>query len=282
MMDVKPLSVMSFNIRGAYHHSDGINSWPNRAPLNVTTIKRWAPDLIGFQELQEGNLQTYRESLTGYECVIGPKAGNRPPYEFNAIFYNPARLELRQSGGFWLSTTPERYSSSWRARVVRSANWVRFACLQSDTSFLHLNTHLDHMSRRARLEGTKLILRKIAEIQKDDDSPVLLTGDFNCSTGSSPHQVFAQAGFEDTFLAAGSEGQTEYGATFHGFGGWRRAVARSRNTLRRGAGRIDWILFRAPRPIQVKAHRVVRDRDEVSGIYPSDHYPVLARLAGVC
>lgn len=273
-----PLVVMSFNIRGAFHWADGINSWPNRAPLNVATIARWSPDLIGFQELQDGNLQIYRERLAGYEHVLGPKAGNRNPYEFNAIFYDPARLDLLEHGGFWLSLTPERYSSSWRARVVRSANWARFACPRRGTSFLHLNTHLDHISRRARLNGIKLILEKIAEIQEDKDSPVLLTGDFNCSPGSPPYRVFAQAGFEDTFLAAGGEDRADYSATFHGFGGWRKLVARYGSTLRRGAGRIDWILLRAPECVRVRSHLIGRDQDEVLGIYPSDHYPILAEL----
>ena len=49
------LRVMSFNIRGS-RFSDGDNIWPNRAPLNVETIRAHAPDLIGFQELDLGNL----------------------------------------------------------------------------------------------------------------------------------------------------------------------------------------------------------------------------------
>src|ERR671914_442322 len=42
------LRVMTFNIRGAVHR-DGENAWPHRAALNVATIARHAPDLIGFQ-----------------------------------------------------------------------------------------------------------------------------------------------------------------------------------------------------------------------------------------
>jgi hypothetical protein len=53
---------MTFNVRGSYHR-DGLNTWNNRAPLNVETIKHHAPHLIGFQELQGGNLETYQEVL---------------------------------------------------------------------------------------------------------------------------------------------------------------------------------------------------------------------------
>jgi hypothetical protein len=41
------LRVMSFNIRGLSRRGDGIHRWENRAALNVATIKRCAPDLIG-------------------------------------------------------------------------------------------------------------------------------------------------------------------------------------------------------------------------------------------
>ncbi len=46
-----PLWVMSFNIRGTFHRGDGINAWEQRAALNVAMIERYAPGLIGFQEL---------------------------------------------------------------------------------------------------------------------------------------------------------------------------------------------------------------------------------------
>src|SRR5918912_1267365 len=105
---------MTFNVRGAFHRGDGINAWDKRSALNVETIKRHAPGLIGFQELQSGNLDTYRERLPEYSYVLGLRAGNLAPYEFNAIFFDPKRLEMLDSGGFWLSTTPERYSSSWQ------------------------------------------------------------------------------------------------------------------------------------------------------------------------
>src|SRR5919202_4520710 len=70
------LRVMTFNVRGAFHKSDGINAWVNRSVLNVETIKRHAPDLIGFQELQSGNLDTYEELSPQYELVLGPEYGN--------------------------------------------------------------------------------------------------------------------------------------------------------------------------------------------------------------
>jgi exonuclease III len=74
------LRVMSFNIRGFSRRGDGINSWENRAALNVATIKRYAPDLIGLQELRAEGLATYREKLPEYAHILGPGAGNKTPH----------------------------------------------------------------------------------------------------------------------------------------------------------------------------------------------------------
>jgi hypothetical protein len=58
------LRVMTFNIANALEtEDDGENAWPFRAPLNVRTIKRYTPDLIGFQQCDDGNLETYRSAL---------------------------------------------------------------------------------------------------------------------------------------------------------------------------------------------------------------------------
>ncbi len=57
------IRVMSFNIRGSFDTWDNVNAWDKRAALNVETIKCHAPDVIGFQELQSGNLKTYRQQL---------------------------------------------------------------------------------------------------------------------------------------------------------------------------------------------------------------------------
>jgi endonuclease/exonuclease/phosphatase family metal-dependent hydrolase len=267
--------MMSFNVRGSFRDRGTSNAWPERAVLNVETIRRCAPDVIGFQELQSGNLETYEESLPRYDYVPGPRYGNGARPSFNAIFFDPQRLRLLETGGFWLSETPERYSSSWGSRVVRSANWAYFESFDTGLSFLHLNTHLDHVSKAARVEGSRLILRKTTELLRHygDDTPVVVMGDFNCRPGTPTYRNFAEGGFVDTYLAAGDE-DGEGAHTFHAFKGSRYRDARSGL----GPRRIDWILLRDPgRRLQPASHSIVRDHSGET--YPSDHYPVLADLA---
>ena len=274
ILDGFRIRVMSFNIRGSSRDRGGPHSWEERACANVEILERRAPALVGFQELQFDNLETYRERLARYACVQGPRYGNRAPYDFNAIFFDPRRLELLDSGGFWLSETPKRYSASWGTRVVRSANWAHLRFSETGLSFLHLNTHLDHGSRLARVEGARLILCKMAELLASlgDEPPVVVTGDFNCRPGTPVYRSFAEAGFVDTCLAKGKD---ERANTFHAFEGAHYREPRPGL----GPRRIDWILLKDPRRrIRVRSCSIVRDRDERSGVYPSDHFPVLAEL----
>src|SRR3712207_5950014 len=187
---------MSFNVRGSSRDRGEANAWEYRAGLNVETLERGAPALVGLQESQRGNLETYRERLPRYAHILGPRSGNRAPYDFNAILFDTERLELADSGGFWLSETPERYSASWGTRVVRSANWARLRFSGTGRSFLLLNTHLDHVSQLARVEGSRLIICKVPKLLKNE-LPVVVTGDFNCRPGTPTYHNFVDGGFVD-------------------------------------------------------------------------------------
>lgn len=269
------LRIMSFNVRGTTLDAGTANAWEHRAAQNVALIQRHAPDVVCLQEASEGNLRTYREELPKYRQIEGPRYGNRRPHSFNAMLFHPRRLEQLDAGGFWLSETPNEYSRSWDSRVTRSANLVRFGI--ANLSFYLLNTHLDHKSWPARREGSKLIVRRVARVaeRSGDASPVVVTGDFNCRPGSAAYRNFAEAGFVDTFLAAGNK-DARSANTFHAFRGPRYIDVR----LRLGPKRIDWILLRDPQGrFRVEGSRILHDRDERSDTFPSDHYPVIAQLA---
>lgn len=265
---------MSFNVRGASHR-DGINDWSERAGMNVETIRRYAPDVIGFQELQKKNLEVYEQEIPHYARLPGPVYGTREVEEHAGIFFDPERFEALESGGFYLSETPEEYSESWGTEVIRCANWACLRCRENNAIFLHSNTHLDHASGDARVEGSRLMLGKVEEIQASRDSvPVVVTGDFNCRPGSPTYQVFSENDFVDTFVEA-ADGEPEDAYTFHAFEGENF----TEDDTAKPAGRLDWILVRyGTGSVKINSHGILRDGDEASGRYPSDHYPVLVGL----
>lgn len=256
---------MSFNIRGSQHF-DGENAWKRRASLNLRVIRRCAPDLIGFQEFQNGNLRVYESGLCDYDYALGPRYENYWPHAYNAIYWKRDEFELLDAGGFWLSETPEDFSRSWGSSHVRCANWVRLRHLSSNAEFVHLNTHLDHESGPARMAGAALILNRLDA----EDSSIVMTGDFNCGPASKTYGIFARVGFTDAHLAAGNPPAD----TFHKFQGeFYRSKMAGRET------RLDWVLLRdgSHSGWRVRSCEVIRDAEPP--VYPSDHYPILAEIS---
>lgn len=267
---------MGFNVRGSFRDLAKPEArWSSRAAINVATIDRHAPHLIGLQECQRGNLSTYARRLPLYERIRGPRYGNVPPHDFNAILYDPTSLELLESGGFWLSETPRKPSRSWDSRVTRSANWALFRPTGTGLPILHLNTHLDHKSGAARRNGSALIIREAEKLLQHHgpQTPAILTGDFNCRPGTPTYENFADAGFVDTFLAAGNT-DDDRANTFHAFQGNRYRDPHPERSPRR----IDWVLLKDPsNRLRVFSHDILHDETDRPP-YPSDHHPVLARF----
>lgn len=278
------LRVMTFNIRGSSYARDGVNVWTNRASLNIDTINTAAPDIIGFQEAHSGNLETYQERLNAYHSVLGPPSDEPDLYDYNPIFWKAARIDLLDSGGFWLRLTPERWSKDWDSACVRAATWVKLRCRAIGKIILQLNTHLDHIGEQARVEGTRLILQRLDAVGHRN-LPVIATGDFNCipwtpdygvpvatTFTDASYQLFLRHGFTDTYLATGQR-DSVHSNTFHGFEGQHYSATRFHM-----AWRIDWILLRDD-AAELRPQSCTILRDAAPPLYPSDHYPVLAEFS---
>lgn len=265
-MSATTFSIMSFNIRCATAN-DGANHWELRKDLNLRTVRRHAPDILAVQEQQAPQQAFYARTLTDYQCVEGPPYNNVPAsYAYPSIYFDPHRFELIREEAFWLSPTPDTHSLGWDTDCVRSALAVELRCRQTERHLIILNTHLDHRGAQARLEGSRLICERLNLLAQAGQS-VLVAGDFNCVPHSAPYQVFQDSGYRDTLLDAGrADGPETF--TFHAFTG-QPAI--------RPTGRIDWILYRGGTwPLQVTKAQILRDAEPP--LYPSDHFPVLARF----
>ncbi len=270
------LRVMTFNIRG-YYNRDPANAWAEREALNIATIRRCSPDVIGFQETNGRNVEALARALTEYHYIAWPPYNNAPPHQFPAIFWRSDRLRPLDCETFWLSETPDVYSGSWDTDCIRSAAWVRFRCIDSGgrgrrgAEVVLLNTHLDHISEQARVEGAKLIIERMREAQRGGAAAVI-TGDFNAPVGSATYRLFVDAGFADAHVACGNDEDPANSFTYHGFQGeaFRGSDAAPR--------RIDWILLRDGGSTMLRARSCDIVRDARPPVYPSDHYPVVAEI----
>lgn len=262
------IKVMSFNMKRNYL-SVGKNRWENRAALVAKVILEQRPDILGTQELTSVSLGDLQRLLPDY-AYVGQGRGGGDEGEYTAIFYRRDRFRLVAQRTFWLSPTPDVPSRGWLALFPRICTTCILAFADSD-QLLHIyNTHLDHISYFARLEGLKLILREILDSQKQyGQQPVVLMGDFNATPGSRTLRRWQQymesdpdiASLDNSYNLLLGTPQT-LGRSYHGF---RGAVE---------GHPIDYIFTsKSLCPQAVEIHR-----SAYSSRFPSDHYPVVAEL----
>lgn len=249
------LTVMSLNIRMP-SSDDGANVWEKRRDLTFATIRAADPDLIGTQELFQRQGDDVVKALPQYRWFGTDRYGGHAN-EHMGIFYRSDRLKIVEQGQFWLSETPGTPGSmSWGTDLPRMVNWATFET-RDGRKFRFYDTHFPHRDQdeAAREQAARLLAARIAEGPKD--LPVIVTGDFNTVDSSAAHRVLT-ATLADAWLAGAP--RTGPAFTFHGFTG-------------KGENRIDWILTRG-----FKVEAIATIDTHRGEVYPSDHYPVVAKV----
>jgi endonuclease/exonuclease/phosphatase family metal-dependent hydrolase len=259
------IRVMTFNIRTGLA-PDGDNRWDMRKAFVCDVIRQCAPDVFGVQEACRFQLDEFNTHLPEYgEVGIGRDGGTEG--EYSAILYRTQRFEVKESGTFWLSDTPEIPSVYWGNHYRRICTWARFTDKKSARAFYVYNTHLDHRSQLSREESVQLIMKHI-EARAHPDL-FILTGDFNAG--------------EDNPIIGYLKGTAELrGPTPIPLIDSFRALHPSEQTVGTGNGfkgqldgpKIDGI-FITP-DIRVLEAAIVRTSRD--GRTPSDHFQVTAHL----
>jgi endonuclease/exonuclease/phosphatase family metal-dependent hydrolase len=255
---------MSFNLRGALSW-DGRDSWPFRRGRVAEVIAAQAPTVAAFQEVLWPVPRFLGERLKGYSVAAGVPNGNRVLGARNMVHVaSTATVGMVESGGFWLSPTPDRRSRGWCGIHVRSATWARVRYGGGGREVLVVNAHLDHGPEAARVGGVEVVLERLRRMGWPG-VPAVVCGDFNCNPGDLPHRMMVEAGLRDSFVEAGGVDGPET-VTFHGFRG-RPAPGVG------GDRRIDWIMC-SPE-LRVRSAGIVTAGGPR---WASDHYPVVAEL----
>ena len=255
-----PLDVMTFNIRTA-NGRDGDNAWPHRKALVVETIQRFAPHVAGLQEALDEQIEYLAAALPDYRWIGIDRGlnGGTGLSEYTPIFYRHAELSPIESGNFWLSSTPDRPTR--RRRGSRIVTWAKFHHHATDRPLYVFNTHFTLRRGQRQLDSAAMITARLDGLPPD--AAVVVTGDFNnVAEVSDTWRAFTSQGLRDAWVVA----DERFGPpiTSNGFGPPRDGRV----------NRIDWILVGGP--IAVCSVETVLHND--AGRYPSDHYPVAARL----
>lgn len=273
------IRVMTFNINGNDFEIDPENvgrSWANRADLTLKTMRRYAPDLLGLQEVVAANIEFYREHLTEYAYELGQEYDEGAYAAHSSIFWKRARFNLIESGRFWFSRTPDVCSSDWGVSYPMGATWVRLQDVSTGTHLLHMNAHFEDgiEGEQSRVESSKLMVARSQQLAPG--IPVIVTGDFNCNPWSSAYNIFKANGFTDTYRAAG-HADSVASSTYHGYAGKQYFALDWGGEDAALFWRVDWILTRdGGQHCESSSCTIVRDA--MPPLYPSDHYPVVSEV----
>ena len=252
-----PLTVMSFNIRYGTAN-DGDNHWLKRREHLFALLREQQPDVVGLQEALHRQIEEILQAVPGYVYVGVGRADGRQAGEYAAILYRTARLHVGRSDTFWFSDTPAVVkSTSWGNQIERISTWAYFED-RDGPAFYVFNVHLDHQSQPSRERSVALLLARIGA--RDPKAPAVVTGDFNAGE-SNPAARAMLAAFRDSFRVLHPD-DSEAG-TFNGF-----------ELGQTGGDKIDFV-FVEPGTEVLDAAIVRTSRD---GRYPSDHFPVTARI----
>ena len=256
----EPVSVMSFNIRYGTAN-DGDNRWTLRRTFLFDVVREQNADIIGLQEALDSQIREIVEAVPGYAVVGVGRDDAKTAGEYSAILVRKDRFHVADAGTFWFSDTPAvPGSTSWGNRITRICTWARLID-RDGAAFWFFNVHLDHQSQPSRERSTELLLRRI-DARAFPTEPVIVTGDFNAGEDNAAVQTMAAGkAFVDTFRVVHPDEKQV--CTFNGF-----------KAERIDGPKIDYVFVQpGTEVLSAEIVRTIRD-----GKYPSDHFPVVARI----
>ena len=261
------LDLMTFNIRNG-RAKDGENSWNNRKGLVFDVLNNQSADVIGLQEAFRFQLDEINEMVPKYIEVGEGRAGDEYD-EYSAILYRKDKFILENSGTFWLSDSPTYPSKSWGNSHIRICTWVRLVDKKTERKFYVYNTHLDNRSQFSREESVRFILNVIDN--RVDKIPYVLMGDFNAGEDNEAIKYLQNKNLKvdpfaiQTFMVDSYRvihPKVKNVGTFNSFAGDESGP------------KIDYI-FVDPSVNVLDADIL---KTNVSGRYPSDHFPVITKI----
>lgn len=294
------IRVMSFNLRYA-SAPDGDNAWintnqaPQRCDMAVRVVIARNPDLIGFQEGEDGQLDYLASQLPAYGFVRRRPSGGSGN-ENAAFAFKTNALELLDrdifslgpspGGGYWNNVPgtnfdPYVFFPDMGLGFPRISLWGRFRWRATGQQFLFHTTHFD-FNDGPQVGSARLIVDNArSRFDRMPASPLsIVVGDFNSTQANNDWALFTgsytNGGIAGDYVDSWAQvvGSWTDSGTIHGFAGGVQPASQ----------RIDWILhrggFAATQAVIVTDAALATNltTHAVRTQYPSDHYPVFADL----
>lgn len=250
------IRVMSYNIR--CDDVCGVK-FEKRRDIIARQINDVQPDSVGLQECPVSFIQRLPFLLPQYGRVGLDRDKGRyfGSGEYAPVLYLKAKYIPVKHGCFWLSDTPNVPSKAPDAACNRTCSWVVLKNRFTGEKYVHVNSHLDHVSEEARVNGAKYILDFIGNNFKG--LPVVFTADMNTTENGEAYKIMSDI-LPD---AAVSANDAKLLPTFHGG-----------NPDSGNCKTIDFIL--CSKEITVNSFRTVTGG--IDNRMVSDHFPLYADI----
>lgn len=279
-MTNRSIRCMSFNIRYD-NEEDGPNSWNFRKDLASDMLRFHQVHIAGMQEVLHHQLQDLEARLPEYAWIGTGREDGSTRGEYAPVFYLKEYYSPTRSGVFWLSEQPNTPGSlGWDAACIRIATWAEFNVVKTGQRLFFINTHFDHVGAVAMRNSAILLKNRICELA--GKNPILLTGDFNNTADSEVYRILTDSCNDIRLQDARNKSLHRHhgpNITYHEFEADQyllyHSKTRADETKELDTSKFECIDFIfASDGVDVIEHGTLCDCQE--GLYPSDHFPIIA------
>lgn len=255
------MKVMTFNLRCDFP-LDFRNRWSARKDIVFDIIDKYDCDIVGVQELTPLMKRDFQSKGKSYNLVGEPRS-KKYFVESNDLIVK-GECKVVNSKTFWLSKNKEKIGSSIWYSVFPRICTTAVVSLKGGKRVRVYNTHLDFLLPHAREYGFKKLSEYIKEEHEKEKLPTIIMGDFNATPNSKLIKDIKENGVMGKRFVAVQEKNSELykTSTLGKFKGAEKGV------------HIDYIFV--SEEIEIEEVEIVKYNK--MGKYPSDHYPLFAKL----
>lgn len=248
------MKIMTFNLRYD-NETDGEHSWSFRQGSLLKMIQKHQADVIGTQETSDKIFAFLETHCPDYDLAGDGREANRLG-ERCTVMIRKENYQILKTETVWLNGKFDLAGDlDPEEGFARICTMVLIQDKATHVKTRIFNCHLAYQSNTVIQRNGENLLNYIQRYQYTR-IPFVLMGDFNSAIDHPIHEPLLSR-FKEAYLSLNQERPR----TFHAYGDPKGIVA------------IDFIYTNT-----LTFHNVMTDTSKFDGLYPSDHYPVIAEL----
>lgn len=273
-LDPNALKLLTANIRYA-NPSDGTNNWPHREELAINVLRKQDADVIALQEVTPAQAAALVREFPTYTYLPKPAESQGVLSAITETLTSPnlTALLIRTDRFEILATDASMVSPNARKLKPTDNAYYTLAVLKDKTDrfppLVILNAHLRHDRTAAIADATRIHDILSEQLKAHPGAQPVVMGDLNHARNSPVYTPLlgnpdAPTALKDTFTYP-QDLRTANMGTWHQFTG-------------RPAAMLPADLILVSKSLPHTPAQIIKDHNEKTGRYPSDHFFVTTTL----